>query len=313
MAKQKTPHQSLETAYMSKEAVRPRAEHDLYQALTIEEDIDRTNVHYEQPAEFFLTVTGGKWNCYSCNWWPEGVTTQTESQEAKLSMAAEIMELKPGMRVLDVGCGWGGPLSFFAKNYGVSGVGLTLSNLQKASADKRIANLGVDVDIQICHWKDFDDTEGFDAIYTDEVIVHFFDLPDFFKKCHSLLKEGGIMLNKEAHFTHPNHLTMSRADVFVNEIYGFTGNYRTLAEELTYLHEANFELKRLYQAPNAYYLKTFDCWMSNMYENKDRLIELVGEDYYKRFRMYLRIVHRLLKTTKVTVDMVAGRKLPIQG
>src|SRR5437870_4671264 len=84
-------------------SVAPRE--DIYQALTTEEDKERTNVHYEQPPRFFTAFTGGEWNTYSCNLW-DHATSVTESQEAKLDLLARHMELEPGMRIMDVGCGW---------------------------------------------------------------------------------------------------------------------------------------------------------------------------------------------------------------
>ncbi len=116
----------------------------LYRPLTVEEDRQRTNTHYEQPVEFFTTLTGGEWNVYSANLWT-GSQSQTESQQRKLDILAEMMELRPGMRIMDVGCGWGGPLTYLSTTYGVQGVGLTLSSVQKAAAEERIARYGADV------------------------------------------------------------------------------------------------------------------------------------------------------------------------
>jgi len=78
----------------------------LYRPLTVEQDREQTNTHYEQPVEFFYTLTGGEWNVYSANLWT-GSSSQTESQERKLDILAEMMDLQPGMRILDVGCGSG--------------------------------------------------------------------------------------------------------------------------------------------------------------------------------------------------------------
>ena len=176
-------------------------EDQIYRHYSAEEDRQRTNVHYEQPVEFFYTLTGGEWNVYSGNTWNRA-TTETESQEEKLDLLAGLMELRPGMRILDVGCGWGGPLVYLSKTYGVEGVGLTLSPLQKAAADERIARYGAKVTVLERNWKDYTDDVPFDAVYTDEVIVHFADLDAYFAKVHGLLRPGGIMLNKELHFAH---------------------------------------------------------------------------------------------------------------
>ncbi len=282
---------------------------EFHQSYTTEEDKERTNVHYEQPVEFFYTFTGGEWNVYSCNWWGPGIADETASQEAKLDIFARLMGLKPGMRILDVGCGWAGPLTYLSKTYGVRGVGLTLSPKQKAAAEERIAKYGVDVQVIESHWRDYVDDEGFDAVYTDEVIVHFHDLDEYFAKVHSLLREGGWMLNKELHNVHPVYDKVNRATDRINEIYGFTGNYRTLAEELTLANAAGFEIQQIVQFPREYYLKTDGCWIANMENNKERLTELLGADYYRKFLIYLKIVYRMFSNDKFTIDAILSRKL----
>jgi cyclopropane-fatty-acyl-phospholipid synthase len=285
----------------------------LYRPLTVEEDRQRTNTHYEQPVEFFYTLTGGDWNVYSANLWT-GSETQTQSQERKLDLLAELMDLRPGMRIMDVGCGWGGPLVYLSKKYGVRGVGLTLSSLQKGAADERIAAQGADVTIVESHWKDYQDDEPFDVIYTDEVIVHFHDLGDFFKKVYGLLRDGGVMLNKELHLVHGRHSEMTRAMSFINEIFGSTGNYRTLAEELTLAGEAGFDVAAIRQMPLKEYQKTVDSWMANMKANRARLEELVGRDTFRRFLTYLQLCHHIHGGTRMTLDVVVCRKpMPVAG
>lgn len=288
-------------------------EQQLYRPLSIEEDRQQTNTHYEQPVEFFYTLTGGEWNVYSANLW-SGSRTQTESQERKLDLLAELMQLRPGMRILDVGCGWGGPLVYLCKQYGARGVGLTLSSLQKGAADERIARHGADVTIIESHWKDYQDDEPFDVVYTDEVIVHFHDLGDFFVKVFGLLRDGGRMLNKELHLVHARHAEMTRAMSFINEIFGSTGNYRTLAEELTLVGEAGFDLEAIRQLPLREYQKTVDSWMANMKAERARLEELVGRETFRRFRTYLQLCHHIHGGTRMTLDLVVSRKpIPVTG
>jgi cyclopropane fatty-acyl-phospholipid synthase-like methyltransferase len=169
----------------------------------------------------------------------------------------------------------------------------------------------VNAQVRIQHWEDFDEPESFDAIYTDEVIVHFNDLQGFFEKCFRLLKPGGMMVNKEGHFTRKEYLTsLSRGEVFVNEIYGFTGNYRTVWEELQMIDEAGFQLSWHHQIDRSHYRKTFDSWLSNMFKNKDRMIEVSSEEDYKRFRIYVKLVRQGFNSTVPTVDIIAARKPP---
>jgi cyclopropane-fatty-acyl-phospholipid synthase len=285
----------------------------LYRPLSKEQDREQTNTHYEQPVEFFYTLTGGEWNVYSANLWT-GSRAQTESQERKLDLLAEMMQLQPGMRIMDVGCGWGGPLVYLSTTYKVRGVGLTLSSLQKEAADERIARYGADVTIVESHWKDYEDDEPFDVVYTDEVIVHFFDLGDYFQKVYGLLRDGGRMLNKELHLVHARHSEMTRAMAFINEIFGSTGNYRTLAEELTLVGEAGFDVEMIRQMPLLEYQKTVDSWLANMKANRARLEALVGRETFRRFQTYLQLCHHIHGGTRMTLDLVLSRKpMPITG
>jgi len=288
---------------------------EFHQAYSPAEDRERTNVHYEQPVEFFNTITGGEWNVYSCNWWAADQTNLTDpdaitaSQAAKLDLFAQLMHLQPGQRILDVGCGWGGPITYLAQKYGVRGVGLNLSPKQKVAAEARVARYGVDVQIIQQHWADFTDAEGFDAVYTDEVIVHFHDLDKYFAKIHSLLHDGGWMLNKELHNVHPDYGKINRTTAHINAIYGFTGNYRSLGEELTLANNAGFEVQSITQFPREQYLKTAGSWIANMDTHKAALIDLVGEDYYKQFLVYLKIVYRIFTGEKLTIDAILSRKM----
>jgi cyclopropane-fatty-acyl-phospholipid synthase len=273
----------------------------LWRGFSVAEDRRRTNEHYEQPPRFFTAITGGVWNVYSCNLWEDGAD-ETQAQERKLDLLAALLQLQPGWRILDVGCGWGGPLVYLAKTYGVRGVGLTLSPAQRAYAEDRVSQHGE------CHWKDFQDHEPFDAVYTDEVIVHFNDLAGYFEKVRSLLRPGGRMLNKELHFTSTRWMEITPAMVFVNEIYGETGNYRTLHEELALVDRAGLTLEKVHQIGMYNYVRTAERWLQNMQTHRDELERIVGALYYKRFRTYLRIGRRIFAGPSMTLDVITSVK-----
>src|SRR5258708_38807800 len=118
-------------------------DHQMYQSYEKTEETERSASHYEQDPRFYYYFTGGEWNVYSCILWPNADTTPTQAQEAKLDLLAQQLDLKPGMRILDVGCGWGGPLTYFCKIYGVTGVGIAVSPKQIEAAEARAAKYGV--------------------------------------------------------------------------------------------------------------------------------------------------------------------------
>lgn len=277
---------------------------------SVEEDIKRTNTHYDLPAEFFITFTGGRWNCYSCNLW-DSATTETESQERKFDLLAEMMELRPGQRVLDVGSGWGGGLVYLARRYGVRGIGISLSPSQCAYATERAEREHAEVDFQVCHWRDFDDAEPFDAIYSDEVVCHFKDLDGYFAKVKRLLKPGGRMLNKELHLTSSTYLRQTRAGAFLTGIIAGTGEYRVLHDELTVLDRAGFALEQVRQIPAVNFRKTMECWYKNLQASRARLQEIVGAEEYRRHQIYFRFARRTFADSPVSVDIVLAR--PAEG
>ena len=295
------------------DAPSPSAHSAAFQGYTslwsVEEDIERTNTHYDLPAEFFVTFTGGRWSCYSCNLW-EGATTETESQERKFDLLAELMELRPGQRVLDVGSGWGGGLVYLAKRYGVSGIGISLSPSQRAYATERAEREQVAaVDFRVCHWRDLEDAERFDAVYSDEVVCHFKDLAGYFGKVKGLLKPGGRMLNKELHLTSSRYLRQTKAGAFLTSIIAGTGEYRILHDELAILDRAGFALEQVRQIPAVNFQKTMDAWYKNLQAARARLEELVGAQEYRRHQIYFRFARRTFADSPVSVDIVLARPI----
>jgi cyclopropane-fatty-acyl-phospholipid synthase len=256
-------------------------------------------------------VTGGDWHVYSCNLWDDAAS-ETGSQIAKLNLFAKLANLQPGQRILDIGCGWGGPLVYLCKVFGVSGVGLTLSLAQKQVAEERAARQEVDAEIFASHWKDYESTDEFDLIYSDEVLVHVFDLQQFFQKMRSLLRPNGSMLHKELHLTHPHYATqISRGSSLINEIFGCTGNYRTLSEELALLARAGFETSAVHRIPNFHYQKTIQCWLNNARQHRSQLLELTDKEFFRMFFKYLKIARIFVGSRSISIDIVQSRKCQV--
>ncbi|MEP7284651.1 MAG: class I SAM-dependent methyltransferase [Chloroflexota bacterium] len=286
------------------------AEHQLYQSYSTEEELDRIKGHYEQDPKFFYLLTGGTWNTYSCTLWEREDSTPTEAEEAKLDLFARGMDLKPGMRILDVGSGWGGPLVYLCKKYGVSGVGISVNADQTVEANARAERYGVDAKFYLKPWQEYEPELGsFDGIYSDEVITHFQHLDQFFACCYEWLRKGGRMVHKELHYTHMRHSIFGRMGEHVHGVYNYSGNYVILASELQMLNDTGFEIVDHIQMPITNYQRTMDYWLKNTFDHKEEMIELGGEPHWRDFRKYLKIIRRLFSTNAMSCDVVVSQKI----
>lgn len=299
----------MDTGLYEKLESAPLNARNLYQSYNFDEEVDRIAYHYEVAPEFFKRVTGGEWNVYSCSMWEEGFSL-TQAQEKKLDEFARLMDLKPGMRILDVGCGWGGPLVYLCNKYGVSGHGITISPMAIPVAEERARKYGVNATFEVVHWKNLRSLQQFDCIYSDEVIVHFNDLDGFFKKANQLLKPGGVMVNKELHFRHSRHKhALDKLSQHINKVYAYTGNYRTLRDELGLLDRNAFQLEEIVDIPIADYKKTIgEHWVKNLNDNRRELEVMTSAQHVKDFKLYLRGICKIFSADVFGLHIVASRK-----
>ncbi|MGW7296842.1 SAM-dependent methyltransferase [Streptomyces sp. NPDC054829] len=269
--------------------------------------------------EFFTRVLGGEWHLYSSH--ILGHATETENQEAKLDLIAGLMHLRPGARVLDIGCGWGGSLTYLAARYGVTGVGISLVPQQCAYANRRAERHGVPLEFRPSHWQDFDTDEPFDAVMTTGVVVHFPSLLDYFVRAGQWLRPGGIILNEEMHLlsadasAHRATRALAALDdvrrkgreaggrLVVDE----EGNYVTLDEERDLLRRAGFEVEQVVPLSMADYEKTVEGWIDNCERLEPELTELTGRDVYRWYRLYFRLFRRLIDDRAMRLDVVTAR------
>jgi cyclopropane-fatty-acyl-phospholipid synthase len=148
--------------------------------------------HYDLGNDLFEAVLDTKHMAYSCAYWREGARTLEEAQEAKLDLVCRKLALRPGMRVLDIGCGWGGFARFAAEQHRVSVVGVTLSREQVALGSARAAGFPVELRVQ-----DYRDVKGeFDRVVSIGCLEHIGhrNHRGFFQVIRSRLREGGFAL-----------------------------------------------------------------------------------------------------------------------
>lgn len=148
--------------------------------------------HYDLGNDLYEKMLG-KHLLYTCDIW-DGLHSLEVAQEQKLERICRKLNLKPGQRILDIGCGWGGFMRYAAKKYNVSCVGLSISKEQTAYGRKWCE--GLPVEFVITDYRDYTDKDKFDHVVSIEMIeaVGQKNMDTYFKKVHELLKPNGLFM-----------------------------------------------------------------------------------------------------------------------
>ncbi len=234
--------------------------------------------HYDIGNDLFSLMLD-KTMMYTCGYWTKDVNTLEESQLAKLDLVAKKLDLKPGMKVLDIGCGWGGAAKHFANNYGVNVVGITVSKEQIAYAKENSDNM--DVDFRLVDYRDLN--EKFDAIYSIGMFeaVGYKNYREFFEIVRGCLKDDGAFL---LHTIGGNESTTT-TDPWV-EKYIFPNGMIPSAEQITKASEGLFIFDDWHNI-GPHYDKTLMCWYENFVTNYEKLKDKYDKEFYRMWTFWL--------------------------
>ncbi|MFH1290211.1 MAG: cyclopropane fatty acyl phospholipid synthase, partial [Nanoarchaeota archaeon] len=215
---------------------------------------------------------------YSCAYW-KNAKTLDKAQEAKLDLICKKMNLKPGIKILDIGCGWGGFLKFAAKKYKIKGVGITVSKEQVKLAKESCKGLPIEIRLQ--DYRDL--SEKFDRIISIGMFEHVGpkNYKTFMKVSEKSLKENGLMM---LHTIGANYTTDAN-EPWV-EKYIFPNGKLPSLKRITKAAEKLFVIEDIHNfGPD--YNKTIMAWEKNFVKNWSKIKHNYDKKFYRMWRYYL--------------------------
>ena len=248
-------------------------------------DAEAIHHHYDVSNRFYELVLGPSMT-YTCAVYPTLDATLEQAQHEKYDLICRKLDLKPGDRLLDIGCGWGGMVRHAAKHYGVKVLGVTLSREQATWAQDEIKRQGLD-DLAEVRFSDYRDVpEGeFDAISSIGLTEHIGvkQYGDYFGFLHSKLRVGGRLLNHC--ITRPNNKTTTTG-AFIDRYVFPDGELTGVGRIQVAAQDAGLEVRHV-ENLREHYAMTLKGWCDNLVEHWDEALEEVTVGRAKVWGIYL--------------------------
>lgn len=251
--------------------------------LTDERSVRR---HYDLSNAFYELVLGPSMT-YSCAVFESPGASLERAQEAKLDLVARKLGLRPGLRLLDVGCGWGAMVRHAARRYGVQATGITLSPEQAAYARAAVAaeGLGDRVRILLADYRELRDGP-YDAISSIGMAEHVGvrHIPGYFTDLARLLEPGGRLLNHC--ITRPDGHAPPRPGEFIDRYVFPDGELPAPALVVGAAHDSGLEMRHD-ENLREHYALTLQAWGANLVAHWDEAVALVGVERARVWGLYM--------------------------
>ncbi len=243
--------------------------------------------HYDQPAEFYRAFLDREM-VYSCAYYDDGVDALDEAQSAKLDYTLRKLRLRPGERLLDIGCGWGALVIRAAQRFGATAVGITLSRKQCEEAQRRIEAAGAGDRARV-ELRDYRDLRGerFDKVVSVGMFEHVgrARFGEYFRVIYDALRPGGLFLN-HAIAAGARGGAGGRTTGFLGRFIFPDGELVTISDALGAAERAGFEVRDL-ENLREHYARTLRAWVANIEHSRQSAIAAAGEESYRVWRLYL--------------------------
>ncbi|HXH79081.1 cyclopropane-fatty-acyl-phospholipid synthase family protein [Nocardioides sp.] len=272
--------------------------------------------HYDLSNEFYAAILDPSM-AYSCGYHENALTSLEDAQRAKLDLVCTKLGLEPGMRMLDVGCGWGSLSLHAAEHFGANVVGVTIAAEQKKFIDARVAErgLGDRVEIRLQDYREVPERGHFDAVGSLEMGEHVGEAnyPTYVKVLQRAVRPGGRVLVQQMSRTgrHPG------GGPFIESFIAPDMHMRPVGETVAHLERGGLEVRDVH-ALREHYVLTVAGWLERFEANVPRLTELVGEEVVRVWRLYLVGGSMAFRDGRMGVDQIlavrpgAAHSLPAQ-
>jgi cyclopropane-fatty-acyl-phospholipid synthase len=252
---------------------------------------------------------------YSCAYWPAGTTGLEAAQEAKLDLICRKLGLREGMRLLDVGCGWGSLLLHAAEHYGVRGTGITLSAEQKRGAEERIAEAGLSdrVTIRLQDYREVADGP-YDAISSVGMAEHVGSeqFRRYGTQLYGLLAPGGRLLNHQI-ARRPNLPGEDyRMSPFIAAYVFPDGDLSPVGNTVSLLEEAGFEIRDV-ESLREHYALTLRAWVDNLEAEWDQAVKLTTLGRARVWRLYMAASAMAFEENRIGVNQILAVRTGSDG
>ena len=284
---------------------------------TRESDSDAIQYHYDVSNAFYAEWLDERM-VYSCGYFENGDETLAEAQVKKIDHILSKIQLQPGQRLLDIGCGWGALVLRAAQKFGAHCVGVTLSKNQHALATERVKAAGLEdrIDIRLQDYRDVKDGP-FDRITSVGMFEHVGvnHLAEYFGHIRSLLKPGGWAMNHgitstDAHDGETRH----GGGTFIDRYVFPQGELPHIGTVLRTMQEGGLEAFDI-ESLRRHYMRTTQLWSQAFEARAARIRPMVSEKTLRIWRIYLAGCAWAFEHDEVSIYQVICRAAgqPAQG
>jgi cyclopropane-fatty-acyl-phospholipid synthase len=272
--------------------------------------------HYDVSNDFY-----GLWldrnMAYSCAYFQSDADTLDQAQEQKFEHICRKLMLRPGERLLDIGCGWGGLILHAVRHHGVHALGITLSRNQFEFARSRVAREGFAdrCSVELLDYRDVPEHDKFDKIASVGMFEHvgLSNLPLYFRKIERLLADGGLVMNHGITTMDPKSRAVGRgAGAFIDRYIFPHGEVPHLSLAIRAMSEQQLEAIDI-ESLRHHYAKTLGLWASRLESAQAQARALVGEQRYRTWLVYLAGCAHAFAQGWISVHQILAAKATRKG